>query len=175
MKNKLTVVEGWLPFLVDMIIKFIELNKEEIGSQKSSILVKFSKGQSLEKIAFEENLSATRIRQLLDTARRQLEKKIGEANIAELNSLKELCKGLESENNDLRITLKLHSLKDSTPISKLNLSARAQNTIEALNISSVEQLCKVEVEDIWKVRNVGLKTISEIEKALESYGLRLGS
>jgi DNA-directed RNA polymerase alpha subunit len=174
MKSKPTLTESWQSFLAELVIKFIELNREEIGGQYSSILVKFSKGQSIEKIAADEKLSTTRIRQLTDTARRKLERAITEAKVSELKSLTEVCKGIEVENNSLRRTLKIHGLTDNTPISKLELSQRAQAVLEKLGITSIEQISTIEFEDILRIRGAGMKTISEIETSLAKFGLRIG-
>jgi hypothetical protein len=167
--------EQWQQFLANLVIKFIALNKEQFGEQKSSILIKFFKGESLEKIANDEKLSTTRIRQLLPVAARKLEKVIENANVEKFESLKDICKGLEEENKSLRQTLKIHGLKEFTPLTKLNLSARSQKILDSMGITSIEQLCRVQIEDIMRERNAGIKTISEIENSLHKLGLRFGA
>ena len=159
--------------MINLVIKFIALNKEQFGEQKSSILIKFFKGESFEKIANDEKLSTTRIRQLLTVAAEKLERAIENANVEELKSINDICKGLEAENISLKQMLKIHNIEEATPIAKLNLSMRAQKILDSMGITSVEQLCNVEIEDIIIVRNAGRKTISEIENALDKLGLHL--
>jgi len=175
MKSKTAISDRWQSFAVDMLTKFIEVNKEQAGKQDSSILFKIYKGQSIDKIADDEKLSGTRIRQLLEVASRKIEKIITSANVTELKSLTEVCKGLEKENNSLRRTLKIHAHEEVTPLSKLELSKRTLTVLDELDITSIEQLCTVEVEDIMKVRGAGKKTITEIETALRKLDLDLGS
>lgn len=175
MQLKRPIGEHWPAFITAMMVKFLDLNKMQIGEQKAAVLIKLFKGKPVDKIAEEEQMSSTRIRQLIDSAASRLEKTIGLANVEEFNSLNEICKGLEAENNALRRTLKIHGHKEATPISKLDLSLRAINILNTLNITSIEQLCITEVEEILKVKNAGIKTITEIENALSKFGLTLNA
>lgn len=53
------------------------------------------------------------------------------------------------------------------PIESLNLSARATNVLHRMNIYEVEQLLNTPMEHIAEQRNIGAKTITEIETVVK--------
>jgi len=174
MKTNVSLTKRWSPFLANLILQFIEINKDEIGEKYCFILMSFTKGESIEKIAAERNVTPTRIRQLLDVGSKLLERKMAKASLSLTRSLQIQCESLERENASLKWTLRIHDLQANTPIEKLNLSARAYNALKKMNITSIEQLCRIEEGEMWKVRNAGEKTIKEIEAALSNLGLSFG-
>jgi len=58
-------------------------------------------------------------------------------------------------------------------IEDMDLSVRSYNCLKRANINTVEDLTKKSREDMLKVRNLGLKSLDEVIKKLESYGLSL--
>jgi len=60
------------------------------------------------------------------------------------------------------------------PVSSLDLSVRASNCLEAENVGSIGELCRMDQEALTKLRNFGRVTLKEIEKKLTERGLRLG-
>src|SRR5690606_8842318 len=60
------------------------------------------------------------------------------------------------------------------PVSELDLSVRAANCLEAENIRTLGELCRMKQDDLVKLRNFGRVTLKEIEKKLHERGLRLG-
>jgi len=60
------------------------------------------------------------------------------------------------------------------PVSDLDLSVRAANCLEAENIRTIGELCRLKEEDLVKLRNFGRVTLKEIEKKLAERNLRLG-
>ncbi|MCI9127868.1 MAG: hypothetical protein HFG28_11925 [Eubacterium sp.] len=54
-----------------------------------------------------------------------------------------------------------------TPIESLKLSVRAINVLHRMKINEVEQLLNTPIEHIAEQRNIGVKTITEIQKAVE--------
>ncbi len=60
------------------------------------------------------------------------------------------------------------------PVSELDLSVRAANCLEAENIRTLGELCRMKTDDLVKMRNFGRVTLKEIEKKLHERGLRLG-
>ncbi len=59
-----------------------------------------------------------------------------------------------------------------TPVEHLDLSVRSYNCLKRANIHTVEDLTKKTKEDMIKVRNLGKKSLDEIEFKLESMGLK---
>ncbi len=60
------------------------------------------------------------------------------------------------------------------PISSLDLSARASNSLEGHDIRSVGDLARKSEADLLKVRNFGKTTLLEIKTKLREFGLSLG-
>lgn len=55
------------------------------------------------------------------------------------------------------------------PIKKIGLSSRAYNVLQKMGIHTIEELCNVPIGSIKRERNVGKKTISELEAAIRFY------
>ena len=53
-----------------------------------------------------------------------------------------------------------------TPIETLNLTSRAKNCLTRGDILYVEQLIKLDKNDLWRLRNMGKKTLQEIDEKL---------
>ena len=56
-------------------------------------------------------------------------------------------------------------------IEDMELSVRSYNCLKRANIHTVEDLTKKTIDDMLKVRNLGKKSLDEIQLKLESYGL----
>ena len=59
----------------------------------------------------------------------------------------------------------------SKSIEEMELSVRSYNCLKRANIHTVEDLTKKTIEDMLKVRNLGKKSLDEIQLKLASYGL----
>lgn len=60
-----------------------------------------------------------------------------------------------------------------TPIDNLDLSVRSYNVLKRANIDTVEDLTKLTCEGLLRLRNMGRKSATEIEKKLHDMGLKL--
>ncbi len=58
-------------------------------------------------------------------------------------------------------------------IEELDLSVRSYNCLKRAGINSVEELTRKTEEDMMKVRNLGRKSLEEVQQKLESLGLSL--
>jgi DNA-directed RNA polymerase subunit alpha len=58
-------------------------------------------------------------------------------------------------------------------IEELDLSVRSYNCLKRAGINTVEELTHKTIEDMMKVRNLGKKSMEEVEQKLESLGLGL--
>lgn len=58
-------------------------------------------------------------------------------------------------------------------IDDMELSVRSYNCLKRAGINTIEDLTKKSKDDMLKVRNLGLKSLDEVIKKLESYGLGL--
>ena len=57
------------------------------------------------------------------------------------------------------------------PIEEMELSVRSYNCLKRANINTIEDLIQKTREDMLKVRNLGLKSIEEVQEKLAEYGL----
>ena len=58
-------------------------------------------------------------------------------------------------------------------IEELDLSVRSYNCLKRASINTVEELTKKTVEDMMKVRNLGKKSLEEVQNKLASLDLSL--
>ena len=58
-------------------------------------------------------------------------------------------------------------------IEELDLSVRAYNCLKRAGINSVAELVQKNEDDMMKVRNLGRKSLEEVEQKLEALGLGL--
>ena len=65
--------------------------------------------------------------------------------------------------------------KLSMTIDELDLSVRSFNCLKRANINTVADLISKTGEDMMKVRNMGKKSLDEVQKKLEMMGLSLAS
>ena len=65
--------------------------------------------------------------------------------------------------------------KLSMTIDELDLSVRSFNCLKRANINTVADLINKTGEDMMKVRNMGKKSLDEVQKKLEMMGLSLAS
>lgn len=64
---------------------------------------------------------------------------------------------------------KYPSLSRPTPLEVLNLSVRCYNALMRCGIYTVEKLARLSDQEIWDIRNIGSKSLAEIEDKLETY------
>ena len=58
-------------------------------------------------------------------------------------------------------------------IEELDLSVRAYNCLKRAGINTVNELVQKNQEDMMKVRNLGKKSLEEVEQKLQALGLGL--
>ena len=59
------------------------------------------------------------------------------------------------------------------PIEEMDLSVRSYNCLKRAGINTIQDLLKKSRSDMFKVRNLGAKSVEEVINKLESYGLSL--
>jgi len=63
--------------------------------------------------------------------------------------------------------------KYDTPIEDLELSVRSYNCLKRAGINTIGELVQKSEEDMIKVRNLGKKSLEEVELKLRSLGMAL--
>ena len=81
----------------------------------------------------------------------------------------ELLSDDESDESDEMIKQLL-----DTPIAELDLSVRASNCLKNANVSTIRDLTMMTEDEISKTRNVGKKSLQEIQEKLAERNLSLG-
>ena len=59
------------------------------------------------------------------------------------------------------------------PIEEMDLSVRSYNCLKRAGINTIQDLLKKSKSDMFKVRNLGAKSVEEVIQKLDSYGLSL--
>ncbi len=73
----------------------------------------------------------------------------------------------DDEDEELRLILDM-------PISQLELSVRASNCLESMNISSLRELVRLREDDLLRIRNFGQTSLEELKAKLVVLNLELG-
>lgn len=90
-----------------------------------------------------------------------------------VNLFIELC----SEMSDMSILVSKEEDKQvklmELPIEEMDLSVRSYNCLKRAGINTIQDLLKKSKSDMFKVRNLGAKSVEEVIQKLESYGFSL--
>ena len=81
---------------------------------------------------------------------------------------------IQAEGTSTQTTGNTPSILDKT-IEELDLSVRAYNCLKRAGINTVGELVEKNQEEMMKVRNLGKKSLEEVEQKLEALGLTLNS
>lgn len=132
------------------------------------------------------NVDTTRVGQSIDydkltlevttngtTTAREIVSLAGKIINEHVNLFIELC----SEMSDMSILVSKEEDKQvklmELPIEEMNLSVRSYNCLKRAGINTIQDLLKKSKSDMFKVRNLGAKSVEEVIQKLESYGFSL--
>ena len=132
------------------------------------------------------NVSATRVGQSIDydkltlevttngtTTAREIVSLAGKIINEHVNLFIELC----AEMSDMTILLSREEDKQvklmELPIEEMDLSVRSYNCLKRAGLNTIQDLLKKTRSDMFKVRNLGAKSVEEVIQKLESYGFSL--
>lgn len=132
------------------------------------------------------NVDATRVGQSIDydkltlevttngtTSAREIVSLAGKIINEHVNLFIELC----SQIGDMSILVSKEEDKQvklmELPIEEMDLSVRSYNCLKRAGINTIQDLLKKSKSDMFKVRNLGAKSVEEVIQKLESYGFTL--
>ena len=132
------------------------------------------------------NVDTTRVGQSIDydkltlevttngtTTAREIVSLAGKIINEHVNLFIELC----SEMSDMSILVSKEEDKQvklmELPIEEMDLSVRSYNCLKRAGINTIQDLLKKSKSDMFKVRNLGAKSVEEVINKLESYGFSL--
>ena len=61
-------------------------------------------------------------------------------------------------------------VSDDLSIEVLDLSARAEHCLQRVGVTTIGQLCAMSEEDLFRIRNMGKKTVEEVKDKLSKLG-----
>jgi len=132
------------------------------------------------------SVDATRVGQSIDydkltlevttngtTSAREIVSLAGKIVNEHVNLFIELC----SEMGDMSILVSKEEDKQvklmELPIEEMDLSVRSYNCLKRAGINTIQDLLKKSRNDMFKVRNLGAKSVEEVIQKLDSYGFSL--
>ena len=132
------------------------------------------------------SVDATRVGQSIDydkltlevttngtTSAREIVSLAGKIVNEHVNLFIELC----SEMGDMSILVSKEEDKQvklmELPIEEMDLSVRSYNCLKRAGINTIQDLLKKSRSDMFKVRNLGAKSVEEVIQKLDSYGFSL--
>ena len=137
---------------VDYILSVLTLREAEILRKYFGI---GCEKLSLDQIAIETGLTRERTRQIREKALRRCKKRKGFLfNYVSLPVIQPVPETI-------------------TPIESIDFSIRALNVLKAADIKTIEELARFKREDFLKFRNIGKKSMDEIEEVLKKHNLKL--
>lgn len=171
-----------LPLLYDTKL-ILKSNLSQAENFALTELIKNNKSYSV--IANEANLSAERVRQLiangigkiLFTIKDLLNKSnLLESIMAEKNALEQEVKSLKSKlkgGSGKEHQIKMDFLTPNISINEINFSVRARGVLDKLNIKFTKDLLNLSKAKLDSVDKAGVKTIDEIIRRIEEYGIMI--
>ena len=173
------------------MITCIEAMSDKLSVIGKDCLVSFLKGQKLSDIAIQNGISPSRTQKIISMSIRKL------YNVEAYNKLRDENKELEHKvamaeleikelrlkNSDYEKRLMIEARGDysvwngidlSTKLIDLNLSVRTLNSLKAADIDCLAELCVLKREDLLRFKNLGKKSIKELDELLEQKGLCFG-
>lgn len=159
-----------------------EFAKSEFGIGKSSassfmgINDKFSKdGNSPILLDKYKDFSSSKLAEMLTMTDEQLEEVTPTTTIVQIRQIK---KPVDEVFEAVTTETVLTSEQEPEPISSisiddLELSVRTYNCLKRAGIDTVDELCKLQFQEIICIRNISMKIISEINEKINPLGLKL--
>ena len=173
----------------DTVNIYVQLIHNSLDYQEFDFVNRYLKGQGLENVAKENNLTRSRVSQIVEKAlrrmkytsriRMQYDEVRKEYNIlkAEYNILLD-CKNSRLKNNpELRnkfMSQKRYYQFQNIKIVDCDFTVRALNAMKANEIDTIYDLLLVEKNEFMRYRNFGIKSFKEIEDFLKKEGLTFG-
>lgn len=98
----------------------------------------------------------------------------GKIVVISTDELKQIIKEALNEYNNVPPEIKDMRKLLMTDVMDLDISVRALNVLKANDVVTLGELASYTLLDVWKMRNAGKKTVSELERIVLSSGLKFG-
>lgn len=161
----------------------------DCNKRNIKILHSFINGKSRIELSEKYGIKSERIRQIIEKELRRIRYRLeyyfdleyqiknNETIISNLQTeIKDLIRIIENnkvQKKEKEIELQRLKLLDNPKLSEMDFSNRAKNVFYTLKIETLKELLSFRKEDLLSFRNMGKKTLYEIESILKARGLEL--
>lgn len=138
----------------------------ELTEKEADVLTRYIRnGETLKSISEDYGVTVSRVGSVRDKALRKL--------IARIRKRKNDLRDKESLLNYMLVENSGGKIKTGEPvfIEQLRLPIRAENCLYRAGIKTIEQLKKLSSNDLYKIRNMGKKSYTDIVDKLDSIGI----
>ena len=168
----------------------------DLKQREAAILAKRLMGETMEEIGYEFGLQRERIRQIAEKAIRKSHQLTGfKAKVDEMTNLRTTIEAQKVIIKDLRSKLKIQEEEEAIALAKIeeerieaikkndeickvlttklvecNISVRALNCLKSIGLETVGDLIQCHKTDLFKCRNFGKKSLTELEDFVDSLG-----
>jgi DNA-directed RNA polymerase alpha subunit len=163
---------------INYLVKSTKIILSLLGDNRNSkLLVRRFDYLSIDELSIEFGITTTRVRQIYQKELRLLRQKF--QNIDAVIKTNELLKiqneflRLENSRTEKDILRSAGKVKNLS-ISEMNISCRLYNCLKAAEIKKLSELLSFDVEQLLKFRNMGRKSLGDLNLYLEEHGLMLG-
>lgn len=175
---------NWDFELISASIKHI-LDIAEILSLTTPIRIKilskiYIEKKSYNEIAISEDITIERVRQIFNKAKQDIFKGINNHSRRinyykkEINKLHSRIQYLETELGNIQTPKENRNPILNKAIAECDLSIRILTCLDQNDINTIEDLIRLQIKDLFKIRNLGKKSIDEIIKFIAFNNLSFG-
>lgn len=153
----------------EVYIKGVAEVLEKLSEREQMIMwSRYAEKKTLREVALEFNVVAERIRQIEAKALRKLGHPRNRSCVMAI-SVKQHQDEISEYEEEMKKNGALPKVIAEIPIEELDLSIRPYNCLRRAGISTIEQLQQVPEEKLWRLRNLGRKSMEEIQSKLKEY------
>lgn len=185
MRIKGVMYENMLEFR-GILVTLLDCLGEPLSKREREICMDFLQGSHYDAICDKHELTRARILQIYHKALRRLKNSESYIINKRVNDdLRKIIADQEAEINALRRTVKLHDVPLPTDsvlipesligLKNYPLSVRARHILELIDVKNLYELTGLSSRDLARCRNLGKKTLSELDMLMDRFNLEWGN
>lgn len=186
MRIKGVMYENMLEFRGILVTLLDCLGDGPLSKREREICMDFLQGSHYDAICDKHELTRARILQIYHKALRRLKNSESYIINKRVNDdLRKIIADQESEINALRQTVKLHDVPLPTDsvlipesligLKNYPLSVRARHILELIDVKNLYELAGLSSRELARCRNLGKKTLSELDMLMDRFNLEWGN
>ena len=185
MRIKGVMYENMLEFR-GILVTLLDCLGEPLSKRERDICMDFLQGNHYDAICDKHELTRTRILQIYHKALRRLKNSESYIINKRVNDdLRKIIADHEAEIDALRQAVKLHDVPLPTDsvlipesligLKNYPLSVRARHILEIVEVKNLYELAGLSSRDLARCRNLGKKTLSELDMLMDRFNLEWGN